>query len=292
MRTNPAAWRQSWQACQELPSLRRGGVVPVFQFAFAGVAGIAMLNCATSAELPPRAASSEVAGASAYASGAPLYDPNAAETRRDGKPGQWLIRAEISGDNGSASLRLLLHRFKADRFSLSAADALGQARWEIRRAGEEAIWLDPQERIYCQLDARRPLRARLWVPAIAIADLPALLTEEWPPESAVAKGSPPPDSLEQQFTGERREGRWETWTLWEGGAPTAWFKRLGSDSLLSLRRPSVQVRWRVTAQGDLASLPNGAAEGEIDFSSDESYLWPGGLRTGLQEIACPENEIP
>ena len=34
-----------------------------------------------------------------------------------------------------------------------------------------------------------------------------------------------------------------------GGNPAVWYKRLASESLLSVRRPSVQVRWRMTAQG-------------------------------------------
>ncbi len=199
-------------------------------------------------------------------------------------PGQWLFRAEVSGEQGSGSLRLLLRRFAAERFSLAAADALGQARWEIRRDRDEAIWLDSQTHAFCRLDPRQPLRASPWVPNISLMNLPGLLIGEWPSASAVAEVPPPTESTGQRFTGERGEGVWASWTLWEAGEPLAWFQRRGSDSLLSVRRPSVQVRWRVSAHGEL-KLPAGESAGA-------AFLFPGALVPSAREIACPENAIP
>lgn len=200
-----------------------------------------------------------------------------------GRAGQWLLRAEVSGEEGSASLRLLLRRFGSQRFLLTAADALGQARWEVRRDGGEAIWLDPQAKLFCRLDSRLPLQARLAMPSIAVADFPELLTGEWPPADRVA---PEPSALsaERPFTAEAnvagRAGAWRSWTLWQAGEPVAWFKRADGDSLLSVRRPSVQMRWRVTAASDLPAEEAGTAS------------WPGALPAGSREMSCPDNAIP
>lgn len=201
------------------------------------------------------------------------------------QPSQWLFRAEISGEEGSGSLRLLLRRFAAERFTLAAADALGQARWEIRRDRDEAIWLDAQTHLFCRLDPRQPLRASHWLPNIPLENLPGLLTGDWPAESAVAPGPGPAPTAQHPFTGERGEGVWASWTLWEGGEPVAWFQRRGPDSLLSVRRPSVQVRWRMSAHGHL-DLPAAALA-----APGTAFLLPGDLVPAAREIACPENAL-
>lgn len=227
----------------------------------------------------------------------PVTGPAAGVSAIEGRPGQWLFRAEISGDGGSGSLRLLLRRFAVDRFTLAAADALGQARWEIRRAGENAFWIDPATRRFCRLDPHRPLQSMLALPSIPLADFPALLTGEWPAESAVAESAAAGATADRPFTAEddgpgishgggggvRGVRRWASWTLWEVGVPVAWFKRLGQDSLLSVRRPAVQVRWRVTAESALEP----AAE-----AGPEASAWPGDSPEGWSESVCPENEIP
>lgn len=223
-----------------------------------------------------RSSTSEVAAASAAAVGG---------------PGQWLFRAEVSGEDGSASLRLLLRRFDAERFTLAASDAAGQSRWEVRCEPGKAIWLDPQAKVFCRLDPHRPLKARLGVPGIALTDFPGLLTGEWPPAELVAP-SPPGPTPERPFTAERNVpggDTWATWTLWQAGEPVAWFKRLEPDLLLSVRRPSVQVRWRVTAQGD---LPRPTGETAVDSLTGTPTTWPGELPVGARELACPENAIP
>ncbi|MEO7794741.1 MAG: hypothetical protein ABIV06_08215 [Thermoanaerobaculia bacterium] len=209
-----------------------------------------------------------------------------------GRPGQWLFRAEVSGEQGSGSLRLLLRRQDADHFTLSASDALGQARWEVRREADSAIWFDPQARLYCRLDPLRALRARLALPSIPLADLPGLLIGEWPPEGRVGPASPPSPGENRPFTGEMGAESWATWTLWEGGEPAVWFKRVGADSLLSVRRPSVQVRWRLAAHGGLGPVPGSQAPGR---SGDADSTASGGsshLVSGAREMTCPENEIP
>ncbi|MDQ1349001.1 MAG: hypothetical protein QG573_2379, partial [Acidobacteriota bacterium] len=198
--------------------------------------------------------------------------------------GQWLFRAEVSGEQGSGSLRLLLRRFAAERFALAATDALGQARWEIRRDRDEAIWLDSQTHAFCRLDPRQPLRASQWVPNISLENLPGLLIGEWPSASAVSAVGAPTGTTGQRITGERGEGGWSSWTLWEAGEPVAWFQHRGAESLLSVRRPSVQVRWRVSAQGAL-----GPAAVE---SAEAAFRFPGELVPSAREITCPENAIP
>ena len=200
------------------------------------------------------------------------------------EPGQWLFRAEVSGEQGSGSLRLLLRRFAAERFALAATDALGQARWEIRRDRDEAIWLDSQTHAFCRLDPRQPLRASQWVPNISLENLPGLLIGEWPSASAVSAVGAPTGTTGQRITGERGEGGWSSWTLWEAGEPVAWFQHRGAESLLSVRRPSVQVRWRVSAQGAL-----GPAAVE---SAEAAFRFPGELVPSAREITCPENAIP
>ncbi|MEO8195161.1 MAG: hypothetical protein ABI689_00400 [Thermoanaerobaculia bacterium] len=278
-------WRRNWPACQGLPSLRRVGPDSLLRFGLAaltGIAATALLGCATAGRVAAPGAS--LAGPSATGVAAPLPAV--------GGPGQWLLRAEVSGEDGSASLRLLLRRFDAERFTLSASDAAGQARWEVRCERGKAIWLDPQAKVFCRLDPHRPLRARLGLPGIALIDFPGLLTGEWPPAGLVAP-SPPGASAEKPFTAERSgfggDTSWASWTLWQAGEPVAWFKRLEVDSLLSVRRPSVQVRWRVTAQGDLPR-----PEGETGDASRSATpaSWPGELPVGTRELVCPENAIP
>ena len=210
--------------------------------------------------------------------------------------GQWLFRAELSGEEGSGSLKLLLRRYDGGRFMLQASDALGQARWEIRRDRDAGVWLDPQGRRFCRLDARLPLRATQWVSKIRLADFPGLLTGEWPSEAEVIALAAPaapaeataaagPSALaDRRITGERGESGWASWTLWEEGLPAVWFKRLGAESLLSVRRPSVQFRWRVTAQSALPLTPGQAGAAFI--------LLPGELLESSREIACPGNAIP
>ena len=215
---------------------------------------MALLGCASAARVA--APGTDAAGSFAHGAAEPIA------ITRD-KTGQWLFRAEISGEEGSASLRLLLRRFDAERFTLTASDALGQARWEVRGDPREAIWLDPQAKLFCRLDPRRPMPERLGVPGVALGDLPGLLTGEWPPAELLAP-SPADTSAARPFTAERNSASgasWRSWTLWHEGEPVAWFKRLDPDLLLSVRRPSVQVRWRVTAEGDLsrpADEPGGA----------------------------------
>ena len=163
-------------------------------------------------------------------------------------PGQWLFRAEVSGEEGSGSLRLLLRRFAAERFTLAAADALGQARWEIRRdrrRGDLARFL--RTHAFCRLDPRQPLRASQWVPNIPLANLPGLLTGEWPSASAVARrAGRRPSRPEQQV--HRRAGR----------------GRLGELDPLGGRRAGRLVqasRYRLAALGP-SSLGPGSLAGE------------------------------
>lgn len=205
-------------------------------------------------------------------------------------PGQWLFRAEVKTASGSGSLRLVLRRFDASRFTLSASDALGQARWEIRSDGIEAVWLEPEAHRFCRLDARRALRTPQWVSSISVADIAGLLTGEWPPEDALAPPPVPPESPAppasglQRITGDRAQERWTNWTLWEGSEPLVWFKRLGTDSLLSARQPAVQFRWRLTARGGLGDLGN--------LNGGAFVLLPGQITARAREIACPDNAIP
>lgn len=196
--------------------------------------------------------------------------------------GEWLFRAEFSGEEGSASLRLMLRREAPERFRLTAADALGQVRWELRRSGDDAYWVDPAARTFCRIDPQLPLLARLTLPSIAVTSLPGLLIGEWPPDDAVRTSGPGQKARELPFTGERpSDGTpgWASWTLWENGEPAAWFQRPGAESLLSIRRPAVQVRWRLTAKSDsLRSTASGQGSGEA----------PG----GYSELVCAGNAIP
>lgn len=285
------AWRRNSRACQGLPSLRLSGLLPPIALTFAGGLALAVLGCATSGgdrRTPATAGAAAAAGTAVPAAKAAAS-----------APGQWLFRAEISGEEGSGSVRLLLRRRDGDRFTLAASDAVGQARWEIRREADGAIWYDPQAKLFCRLDPHLPVRARLALPGIRLADLPGLLTGEWPPADRVAE-SPDPASDERPFTGERRAAEvaeasgggngaggnlWQNWTLWEAGEPVAWFKRLEAESLLSVRRPAVQVRWRVSARGNLKAAPDdGAAPATPDGLDD--------LPAGVRERICPDNEIP
>ncbi len=266
---------RSWQGFLEPRRLRAGSCFAL------GLLGLAISSCATPARVPRAPA---VAG---IAAGPPAGG---------GISGQWLFRAEVSSAEGAGSLRLVLRRYDAARFTLEAADALGQARWEIRSDRDEAVWIEPQGHRFCRLEARVALRTPQWVSTISVADIAGLLTGEWPPDGAL---STPPDSTSpasssaagvagvaassavsasRHFTGERAGNEWASWTLWEGAEPLVWFKRLGADSLLSVRQPAVQVRWRVTARGNL---------GESAF-----LLLPGDLSASAREIACPDNAIP
>lgn len=178
----------------------------------------------------------------------------------------------------------MLRRYDLTRFTLQAADALGQVRWEIRSDRDEAVWIEPQGLRYCRLNAHLALRTPQWVSNISVSDIAGLLTGDWPPVDAPAPPPAPPSSLPfsdaalRHFTGERAGKGWTNWTLWESSVPLVWFKRIGMESLLSVRQPAVQIRWRVTARGKL---------GESAF-----LLMPGELSASAREVPCPDNAIP
>ncbi|MEO8275986.1 MAG: hypothetical protein ABI639_07170 [Thermoanaerobaculia bacterium] len=193
-----------------------------------------------------------------------------------------MFRAEVASAEGSGSLRLVLRRMDAAHFSLQAADALGQSRWELRVAGADAVWIDSSARRYCRLDARRPVQLPQWVANVAIRDFAGLLTGDWPRETALADpvelsfpGAMPPGAMPRRLAGEREDGRWKQWTILEGDEPTLWWKRSGEEAVLSARQPAGQIRWRVSAHNASAAEP---------FS-----LLPEGAGA---EVACHENALP
>ncbi len=251
------------RAFLELRSLRAGSHSALV------LLGLALAGCATSARVPPPA---------------PVAGVPATPATSAGIQGQWLFRAEVASAEGAGSLRLVLRRHDSTRFTLQAADAFGQVRWEIRSERDAAVWIEPMGQRYCRLDARAALRTAQWVSNIAVSDIAGLLTGDWPPRDAPGRSPAPPSSLRypggalQHFTGATAGKEWTSWTLWEGSEPVAWWKRIGMDALLSVRQPAVQVRWRVTARGNL---------GESVFQ-----LIPGELSASAREIDCPDNAIP
>lgn len=184
----------------------------------------------------------------------------------------------------------MLRRFDATHFSLRAADALGEPRWEIRRALDEAVWIEPGAHRYCRLNGRFALRTQHWVSNLSILELEGLLTGDWPPAEGLAApvefapGSTVAGPPKRRISGERAAGRWTSWTLREDDEPVAWFQRNGPESLLSVRQPAVQLRWRISAQSPLDVGPGPGGE--------RFALLPEELAASSREFACPDNEIP
>ena len=196
--------------------------------------------------------------------------------------GQWLFRAELESPEGRISLRLALRQIEEREYELAAADALGQGVWRLAVRGDDAIWSDLTRGRYCRLDAgETPLlqRVRAPLPAGELSGLLRGTLPEAPPEEDSSLGRRRVELRDEAgriWAGDRVDGRWASWTLWEGNRPRLWWREEGADSILSGNDPAFQLRWRETARG---ALPSGAV---VDLTSVE----------GLVEERCTDAQTP
>lgn len=217
------------------------------------------------------------------ASGGGRPSPTIAEQPAESEPrGQWLYRAELDSGEGHGSMRLTLRQFSETEFELAASDLLGEQRWRILAGASEALLLDPQGGRFCRANRSLPLMVRGFPSPLPLEDLPRLLRRLLPGpaggEEATITGGRAGwiDRAGRRWTGERSQGRWSRWTLWQEGRPVLWFRGETEEATLSGREPAFQLRWRETAREDLAATQ------QLDLSAAAGY----------EEESCLEPAAP
>ena len=168
LRKTPSAWRPSWPVWSGTRSLSSGGPLALLLL---GRDNAGLRDCRRASVRRPLPT--------------PWQRRSAPEDS-----GQWLFRAELSGEEGSGSLQLLLRRYAAGVSCSRLRTPWARRAGRFAATGTLAVWLDPQGRRFCRLDARLPLRATQWVSKIRLADFPGLLTGEWPSGECRRSGRP------------------------------------------------------------------------------------------------------
>jgi hypothetical protein len=198
---------------------------------------------------------------------------------------QRLLRLRYDGPEGDVSLRLTLRLETPRRFQLTGADRLGRAHWALDVSGGEALWIDHDAETHCTGSPDVQLPG--WADGpVRLDALPAILLGALPGGESGAGGArrlPNPDGgtrLEfEDASGQRwsasLDGREElrTWTLWQQGRPTWWWRREGAGGRLSQRDGGRQLSWEeilveplvepltplVVPEGFMASCPKAAS---------------------------------
>lgn len=164
---------------------------------------------------------------------------------------QRLLRAQVRGPEGEASLRIVLRLAAADRYEIDTTDIAGRPVWSLRVDGSRGLLLDSRNHRYCLLADSVSLPGGLGL-SLPLNGVPRLLLGRLPVEA-------PPGASEVRQGEDRRwtwtglDGQLQQWMLWESGQPSVWYLRgnggRGSsgekgESVLSIRSRATQLRWR------------------------------------------------
>ena len=162
---------------------------------------------------------------------------------------QRLYRVSYHGPEGEGSFRMTLRLATLERYQVQAVDPVGRSLWSLDVSGERGLFLNHRARSSCVFQGSFDLSGVPLGP-FPLLTLPALLLGRVPS----APASPPQtrgrestfhDAADRAWTVDvAADGSVESWTLAESGAPTVWFLRQESWSILSDRGRGVQVRWR------------------------------------------------
>ncbi len=187
--------------------------------------------------------------------------------------GKLLLRLDVESEQGHGDLRLVLNE-GGDGFDLEARDGLGGPVWRLWTRGPRALFVDARRGTYCRPDPSRGMRWPEFTWEIPIRFLPALLRGAYPATSS-GEGESEVRVGDRLFRGTRDGALWNRWTAWEGGEPSAWWRREGEVAELDLRTPPVRLRWRVVGRADAATAPR--EEPDVQ---------------GLSEVECLDGQLP
>ena len=168
---------------------------------------------------------------------------------------QRIFRLHYDGPEGEGSLKIALRIQSPYRFQLTGADRLGRKHWGLDVDRGEAVWIDFDRETHCIGSPSVSLPGWSDGP-VRLDSLPAILLGSLPGRGS---GSEPPRRIPRSDGGTRLEledasgQRWtaqldgrdelRSWTLWQQGRPTWWWRREGQGGRLSQRDEGRQLSW-------------------------------------------------
>jgi hypothetical protein len=195
-----------------------------------------------------------------------------------------------SGPEGEGSLKVTLRVASATSYRLEAVDPVGRSLWLLATDGRTALMIDDRAHVACHPGDRVEVPG-LPLGAFPLAALPRLLLGQLPAEVAAGQSPAAPggtfkldDESGRHWTGTLRDHTLDSWTLWAGSQPAAWYRRL-DDGGAVLSVPGgktggrgVQIRWhQVLAERLSAALPPPVVPGGYRELSDcHPVTAPGG----------------
>ncbi len=203
---------------------------------------------------------------------------------------QRLFRLHYQGPEGEGTLRLILRLASPERYRLVIADRLGRSLFTLDAAPTGGLLLDHREGLACPLEAGVEIEG-LPVHPLPFEALPAVLLGRLP--AAPARGRPEPaaggglefrDATGRRWTAEVGErGEVRSWTLWQQGEPSLWWRSDGGQAVLSERERGAQASWRELGSEPLAR-PLPSPEMPAGFE-------PGVCGTAAEAIDSPPGDL-
>jgi outer membrane biogenesis lipoprotein LolB len=193
---------------------------------------------------------------------------------------QRLYRVSYHGPEGEGSFRMTLRLATLERYQVQAVDPVGRSLWSLDVSGERGLFLNHRARSSCVFQGSFDLSGVPLGP-FPLLTLPALLLGRVPsapasPPQTQGRESTFHDAADRTWTVDvAPDGSVESWTLTESGAPTVWFLRQESWSILSDRARGVQVRWR-----------------EVLSEALEKELTALEVPAGYREEPCRDTSVP
>lgn len=181
-----------------------------------------------------------------------------------------LFRGRIRAGDEAATVKLTLLQWRAERFDLRAADALGRGVWAIEVDGEVGVWSDLRESRSCRFataagvrvgEIELPLASRA-LPAVLLGRLPIALSED----QRVRVGTEITTEVVDPDGGRwlvrwMADGAVRSWTRSDAaGLRLAW-EREGRGARLRSLDPEVEIDWREVARAELRGP-------EVELSTD------------------------
>jgi len=180
---------------------------------------------------------------------------------------QRLFRASYSGPEGDGSFRMTLRLVSPERYEVEAADPVGRSLWSLDVAAGHGLFLNHRARTACTFEGSFDL-AGVPLGPFPLLTLPALLLGRVPAAPAAPSApamSPKAHGRDLTFH-DSADRTWSVtagddgvvtrWTLTDSGAPTVWWFRQDSWSILSDRSRGVQIRWREVLSEKLQKEPD------------------------------------
>lgn len=180
-----------------------------------------------------------------------------------------------------------------ERYRLTVADRLGRSLYTLDATTGGGLLVDHRERLVCPLEPDVRLK-ELPLDPLPLASLPAVLLGRVPAAPAESDGTVTHvghaaerklsfrDARKRRWTVELVRGWPVAWTLWSGGEPRLWWRRMGEEAVLSDRDRGLQMSWREVRSEPLAeplgepTAPAGYLPGDCDPGGPGRFDRPAG----------------